>query len=88
MPSFRIVYTRNESNTPETITAGFDSLEQALNVFAARGLRIVYIAEQTQDPRRLERQVRDADARAERKTEAKPRPSSFPLRRFSARVMA
>jgi hypothetical protein len=88
MPAFRIVYTRHDANTPETITAGFDSLEQALNVFAARGLRIIYIAEQTRDPRRLERQVRDADARAERKTEAKPRPSSFPLRRFSARVMA
>jgi hypothetical protein len=88
MPAFRIVYTRRDANTPETITAGFDSLEQALNVFAARGLRIIYIAEQTQDPRRLERQVRDADPRAERKTEAKPRPSSFPLRRFSARVMA
>ena len=84
MPAFRIVYTRHDANTPETITAGFDTLEQALNVFAARGLRILYIAEQTQDPRRLERQVRDA----ERKKDAKPRPSSFPLRRFSARVLA
>ena len=84
MPAFRIVYTRHDANSPETITAGFDTLEQALDVFAARGLRILYIAEQTQDPRRLERQVRDA----ERKKDVKARPSSFPLRRFSARVLA
>jgi hypothetical protein len=82
MPAFRIVYTRQDASCPETISAGFDSLEQAMNVFAARGLRILYIAEQ--DPRRLDRIVRDA----ERKTEVKPRPSSFPLRRFSARLMA
>lgn len=84
MPAFRIVYTRHEANRPETISAGFDTLEQAMNVFAARGLRILYIAEQTKDPRRLERIVREA----ERKAEAKPRPSSFPIRRFSARLMA
>lgn len=84
MPAFRIVYTRRDANTPDRITASFDSLEQALNVFAARGLRILYIAEQALDPRRLERQVRDA----ERNKDARPRPSSFPLRRFSARVMA
>jgi hypothetical protein len=84
MPAFRIVYTRHEANRPESITAGFDTLEQAMDVFAARGLRILYIAEQTTDPRRLERIVRDA----ERKAEVKPRASSFPLRRFSARVMA
>jgi hypothetical protein len=69
---------------PETISAGFDTLEQAMNVFAARDLRILYIAEQNKDARRLERMVREA----ERKAEAKQRPSSFPIRRFSARIMA
>ncbi len=84
MPAFRILYTRQDASRPETISAGFDTLEQAMNVFAARGLRILYIAELTGDPRRLERIVRAA----ERKAEAKPRPSSFPIRRFSARAMA
>ena len=85
MPAFRIVYTRNDSSRPESVTAGFDSLEQAMNVFAARGLGILYIAEQRRDGRRLDRVVNDAA----RKAEAKPAtPSSFPIRRFSARALA
>jgi hypothetical protein len=52
MPAFRIVYVRDEAVGPETVTTGFPSLEQALDVFAARGLRILYIAEQgAEDPR-------------------------------------
>jgi len=85
MPAFRIVYIRSEATGPETITAGFDTLDQAMNVFAARGLRIVYIAEQRNDPRRLSKMVGEA---AVRKAEPKPARSSFPLRRFSARLMA
>ncbi len=85
MPAFRIVYLRNGSSTPDTITAGFDHLDQAMSVFAARGLRIVYIAEQRKEPRRLDSVVGEAA----RKAEAKPKPrSSFPIRRFSARAMA
>lgn len=79
MPAFRIVYLRKEGTAPERITAGFECLEQAMNVFAARGLRILYIAEQVDEPRRL--------GAAVGKAEAAPR-SSFPLRRFSARVLA
>jgi hypothetical protein len=85
MPAFRIVYLRNEASRPETITAGFDNLDQAMNVFAARGLRILYIAEQCNAPRRLDNVVGDAARKAESKAPAR---SSFPLRRFSARLMA
>lgn len=85
MPAFRIVYVRDDATTPETITAGFDSLEQAMNVFAARGLRILYIAEQRRETRGLGGIV----GRVARKGEANPHPrSSFPIRRFSARVLA
>ena len=85
MPAFRIVYIRNNSSRPESVTAGFDSLEQAMDVFAARGLSILYIAEQRRDARRLDRVVDDAA----RKAEAKPATrSSFPIRRFSARALA
>ena len=83
MPSFRIVYRRNDAANPESITTGFDDLDQALNVFAARGLHILYIAEQPTQPRRLGATVGDAL----RKADPKKR-SSFPLRRFSGRVLA
>ncbi|MCW5771158.1 MAG: hypothetical protein KIT16_05935 [Rhodospirillaceae bacterium] len=74
MPSFRIFYVRDDASGPESITANFSSLEQALDVFAARGLRIVYIAEQE----------RPGAAKK------KPRPGrqSFPVRRFSMRAVA
>ncbi len=83
MPAFRILYLRPEASNPEAVTAGFDSLEQALDVFAARGLRILYIAEQS-ERRSLGSKVEHAAVKAEGRA---PR-SSFPLRRFSARVMA
>lgn len=85
MPAFRIVYTRPGSDRPETVTAGFDTLDQAMSVFAARGLSILYIAEQTRDAKRLGSLVGDAARKCEAK--APPR-SSFPIRRFSARVLA
>ena len=85
MPAFRIVYVRNGAAKPDTITAGFDCLEQAMNVFAGRGLRILYIAEQGQHARRLDRLVCEAGRKAEAKSATR---SSFPLRRFSARVPA
>ena len=85
MPAFRIVYLRPEANTPDTITTAFDTLDQALDAFAARGLGILYIAERRAEPRCLAATVGDAA----RKGEAKPAPrSSFPLRRFSQRAMA
>ena len=85
MTNFRIVYLRPEASTPDRITAGFDTLDQALAVFAARGLRILYIAEQRPESRGLAATVNEAA----RKAEAKPaQRSSFPLRRFSARVLA
>jgi hypothetical protein len=85
MPAFRILYLRNDATKPETITAGFDDLEQAMNVFAARGLRILYIAEQQGAGRSLGGMV----GAAARKAEAKPPSrSSFPIRRFSARALA
>lgn len=85
MPTFRILYVRHEATKPETITAGFDNLEQAMDVFAARGLRILYIAEQCADRRRLGNLI----GAAVRNTEAKAATrSSFPVHRFSARVIA
>ena len=84
MPSFRIVYLRPEAASPETIVAGFDNLDQAMDVFAARGLRILYIAEQGHGDRRLNALV----SAAERKAAGGPARSSFPLRRFSARAVA
>ena len=85
MPAFRILYVRNDATIPETIAAGFDDLEQAMNVFAARGLRILYIAEQRHEARTLGSMV----GQAARKAEAKPLArSSFPIRRFSARALA
>jgi len=85
MPAFRIVYTRPGSDRPEAITAGFDDLDQAMNVFAARGLGILYIAEQCRDAKRLGSLVNDAARKAEAKP---PTRSSFPIRRFSARALA
>jgi hypothetical protein len=85
MPAFRIVYTRPSSDRPETLTAGFDTLDQAMDVFAARGLSILYIAEQTRDAKCLGSLVGEVARKGE--TEA-PLRSSFPLRRFSARALA
>jgi hypothetical protein len=86
MPAFRIVYVRDEASGPETVSANFENLEQALSVFATRGLRIVYIAETARQPRPLGAMVDAAQARlGEGKA---PRGSSFPIRRFSARAVA
>jgi hypothetical protein len=85
MPAFRIMYLRPEASKPESITAGFASLEQALDVFAARGLRILYIAEQRADSRRPAAPLGETLRKAESKSSLH---SSFPLRRFSARAMA
>ncbi len=85
MPTFRILYVRREATKPETITAGFDNLDQAMDVFAARGLSILYIAEQCGDARRLGNLI----GAAVRNAEARPSlRSSFPVHRFSARVIA
>jgi hypothetical protein len=84
MPAFRILYVRDGSGRPETITAAFEDLDQAMNVFAARGLSILYIAEQRRDARRLCSMVGEAEHRAE----AAPARSSFPIRRYSARALA
>ena len=83
MPAFRIVYLRAEAAKPETISAGFASLEHALDVFAARGLRILYIAAQNADSRRPATPLGETVRKAESRTR-----SSFPIRRFSARAMA
>ena len=85
MPAFRILYLRNDATAPETITAGFDDLDQAMNVFAARGLRILYIAEQSRRGDGLATAVATAMRRAERLPGGR---SSFPIRRFSARAVA
>ena len=95
MPAFRIVYARGESESPQAITANFGDLDQALGVFAARGLRILYIAELGALGRVAERHA--AERRpigtlvegARRAGPAMPaRSSSFPLRRFSCRAEA
>ena len=83
MPAFRIVYLRAEAAKAETIIAGFASLEHALDVFAARGLSILYIAEQNPNSRRPAAPLGETMRKAENRTR-----SSFPIRRFSARVMA
>jgi hypothetical protein len=84
MPAYRIVYRRNETRGPETIVASFNDLDHALTVFAARGLAILYIAEATREVRTLGSIINAADARQQKAR----KPSSFPLRRFSARAMA
>jgi hypothetical protein len=85
MPAFRILFVRDDATKPDTITAGFDDLDQAMNVFAARGLRILYIAEQRAEGRGLGGIVGSAARKAEMKAAHR---SSFPIRRFSARVLA
>lgn len=85
MPAFRILYVHDDTTRPETITAAFDSLEQAMSVFAARGLSILYIAEQARDSRGLGRLVGAAVGRAEARPAMR---SSFPIRRYSARALA
>lgn len=85
MPAFRILYVRHGATAPETITAGFDDLDQAMNVFAARNLRILYIAEQKPRDRGLAGAVATAMRQADRAPAGR---SSFPIRRFSARAMA
>jgi len=85
MTAFRIVYTRPGAIGPESITAGFDSLEQAMAVFATRGLRILYIAESG-----LSRRPAPLSQPVSRPESGRP-PSisqAYPLRRFSGRVMA
>lgn len=85
MPAFRILYVRDGATQPKAITAGFDSLDQAMNVFAARGLRILYIAEQPRETRSLGGMI----GAAARGAEARPAMrSSFPIRRFSVRALA
>lgn len=88
MPAFRIVYIRNEASGPETITAGFDNLDQALSAFAGRGLRILYIAEKRGEPRVPATMVDNAAARRAAVRPAGRTGCSFPLRRFSARAVA
>jgi hypothetical protein len=84
MPAYRIVYRRDETRGPETIVASFDCLDHALTVFGSRGLSILYIAEVTRQVRALGSLVEAAD----RRQQAVRKPSSFPIRRFSARAMA
>ena len=84
MPAFRILYVRDGSGRSETITAAFEDLDQAMNVFATRGFSILYITEQCREARRLDSMVGEA----ERKAGAKPVRSSFPIRRYSARALA
>lgn len=85
MPAFRILYLRSGATAPETITAGFDDLEQAMNVFAARGLRIIYIAEQRPRGHALAQAVGKAMQKADQPPCGR---SSFPIRRFTARAVA
>ncbi len=95
MPAYCIVYTRGDAQNPETVTASFNDLDQALTVFAARGLRIVYIAERSiriekgAGHRSMSSLVADAARGPAARGDAKrpARSSSFPLRRFSSRVM-
>ena len=84
MPAYRIVYRRNETCGPETIIASFRDLNQAMSVFATRGLSMIYIAENGAQSQSLGKIVSAAGSRA------KPAPtgSSFPLRRYSTRAMA
>jgi hypothetical protein len=82
MPAFRIVFRRNESSSAETAVAKFDGLDQALDVYAARGLEILYIAEcQTDAGTQFSAGKMAPRIRPMRST-------SFPLRRFSMRVHA
>ena len=95
MPAYCIVYARGEAQNPETVTASFNDLDQALTVFAARGLRILYIAEKSiriekgAGHRSMSSLGGDAPrAQASRGDAKRPaRSASFPLRRFSSRVM-
>lgn len=88
MPAFRIVYCRSEYESPEAITASFNDLDQALGVFAARGLSILYIAEEGVTQRLGARRPIGKLVEGTRREEAPARSTSFPLRRFSGRVMA
>jgi len=87
MPAFRIVYSRGDCVSPETITASFDDLDQAFGVFAARGLKILYIAEQTRDRVTSRRPIAKL-VDSQRREGTVHRPNSFPVRRFSGRVVA
>lgn len=87
MPAFRIVYSRGESVTPETITASFNDLDQAFSIFAARGLKILYIAENTADRVTSRRPIAKL-VEGTRRESGQPRSNSFPIRRFSGRIMA
>jgi hypothetical protein len=87
MPAFRIVYSRGDSVTPESITASFNDLDQAFSVFAARGLKILYIAEHTPDRVTSRRPIAKL-VEGTRRENAPGRANSFPLRRYSGRIMA
>jgi hypothetical protein len=93
MPAFRIVFLRSEASGPESITARFRDLDEALDVFAARALRILYIAEQDSGgPHRAAPPARTATQGVATKSAAGKQPPGraqmFPLRRFSAEVAA
>ena len=87
MPAFRIVYSRGDCVSPESITASFDDLDQACSVFALRGLKILYIAEQTPDRVTSRRPIAKL-VDGSRRGGGAQRVNSFPVRRFSGRVMA
>jgi hypothetical protein len=84
MPAYRIVYHREDRSAPETAIANFRDLDQALGVFAARGLPILYIAETSGLARSLGALVDEAS----RGMATVRTGSSFPLKRFSARALA
>ena len=87
MPAFRIVYSRGGSVNPESITASFNDLDQACSVFSARGLKILYIAEQTTDRVTSRRPIAKL-VESQRREGTVYRSNSVPVRRFSGRVMA
>lgn len=87
MAAFRIVYSRGGSVNPESITASFNDLDQACGVFAARGLKILYIAEHTPDRVTSRRPIAKL-VESQRREGTVHRPNSFPVRRFSGHVMA
>jgi len=45
MPAFRLVYVQDEIGRPETVTADFKSRADAVAALAARGLRVLHVAE-------------------------------------------
>lgn len=45
MPAFRLVYVQDEIGRPETVTADFKNRADAAAALAARGLRVLHVAE-------------------------------------------